>query len=232
MAVFLMPLGLGADADLWRDRLGSGVRLEIGCPPDLADLVWTPGAPVAGYARASWWGAADRAPSGTEARPVSEIPLPGLLLPGDGDYDRPAPPPPDPAEAWRAGLPDLIAQIDGETQRRALSGYEWPAGSGVRYSTSLAAQTSTLGLGKRIERGRQTWPQSISRLDGSVGELRDEAEGQSFVDAGLDAVASRLDYGRALKVAALGAADPDAWERARGWVAAYTAGETPNLESP
>lgn len=230
MAVFLMPLGLGADADLWRDRLGSGVRLEIGCPPDLADLVWLAGAPVAGYARASWWGAADRAPSDVEVRPVSEIPLSGLLLPGDGDYDRPAPPPPDPAEVWRAGLPELVAQIDAETQRRALSGYEWPVGSGVRYSTSLAAQTSTLGLGKRIERGRQTYPQSISRIDGTIGWLHSEEEALSFIDELADVVDARLDYGRALRVAAFAASDPDAWERVRSWVAAYIAGETPDLE--
>lgn len=213
-------------------RYGSGLRYEVGCPPDLARLIWVPPAvPGAGVVRARWWGDPARIPGDLAplALPLTEIPEGGLLLPGDGDYDRPAPPPPAPDEVWRAALPEMIGAVDAETGRRALSGYEWPAGSGAVYSTSERAQLSTLGLQARIAAGSQPWPQSISRADGSVGELRDVEEGRAFVAAGLDAVASRLDYGRALRLVLLSAATEEDRAQARAWVAAYVSGQTPDL---
>ncbi len=135
----------------------------------------------------------------------------------------------DAAEA-RTGVVELAARIDAETSRRTSAGYEWPVGSGVWYSSSLAAQTTTLGLSTRIARGHQTYPQSISRLDGSVGWLRSEDEALDFIESLAVVVKGRLDYGRALRAAVLDAATPDARAQTRRWADRYLAGETPDLE--
>jgi hypothetical protein len=123
--------------------------------------------------------------------------------------------------------------VDGETQRRAFAGYEWPAASGAFYSTSHLAQTSTTGLLGCIVLGIGEWPQSVSRTDGSVGWLQSEDEARAFVGAGFRAVRARLDYGRQLRHHILARAalplDDERVVEIRAIAETYIAGGSPTL---
>ncbi len=123
----------------------------------------------------------------------------------------------------------LMKKIDEETRRRISQGFEYPQGSGMRFSLSGEAQRNHLGL--QLNASLAYYPMSMLTWDDKAAvTIHDEGEAVAFCEAAFACCAGILAQGRSVKAAALAAPD---MASAQAGAADYLGGkQAPLLAAP
>lgn len=97
-----------------------------------------------------------------------------------------------------------IADVDAKTQSLLSLGVRV---NGASVSTSIAAQTTLMGMRLSLAEGWISLPQDISTTDGGLHTIADQTEFTRVCQLVLGRVKSVLDQGRALREQVIAAAD-------------------------